>query len=369
MQERWKILMTELTLEELADFLRHTYGYRLRSAQRLSPVWRLETDLGPLCLKKVCYEEDKLQYICLAMAHLNQQGFNKSPVLLPTLQGSYYAFYRGHRYFLTDWVADIPCDFGEREHIFAATATLAEFHQYSRGLETPPDLYRRPHWERWIRTLSRRTEDLRRYRVKLEKSPLLPLLNEQILQAETALNILENSQYRAIARRAKKLGTFIHRDVAARNFVLDYKGQAKIIDFDYCRWDIRLVDLARLLDRTLRSHRWRFGFARAILETYDEITPIFPEEYPVLLGLLYFPQRFWRLCHRYYESGTLECVHFLSNLRALQSEKTTRMRFLRILAEEYCLGFLCRNGIRLNGDCNVDSEGYHWLDLYQRLYT
>ncbi|MBC9785024.1 CotS family spore coat protein [Heliobacterium chlorum] len=362
--------MTELTLDELADFLHRTYGYRLCSVQHLSPVWRLETDLGPLCLKKVCYEADKLQFICLAMAHLNRQGFLKSPELLPTLRGDYYAFYQGHSYFLTDWVADIPCDFGEREHIFAATVTLAEFHQHSRGLETPPSLYRRPHWERWIRTLFRRTEDLRRYREKLEKSPLLSLLDEHILQAETALTILENSQYSAIAQRAKKMSTFIHRDVAARNFVLDYKGQAKIIDFDYCRWDIRLVDIARLLDRTLRNHRWRFSLAQGILEAYDEMTPIFPEEYPVLLGLLYFPQRFWRLCHRYYESGTLESVHFLSNLRALQSEQAARMRFLRILAEEYCLGFLCRNGVRLSKEQHIDSEGYHyhWLDLYQRLY-
>ncbi|MZP28819.1 CotS family spore coat protein [Heliobacterium undosum] len=354
------------TAEQLVELIRREYGLHVRSIQRLAPVWRLETDMGPLCLKRVGYDEGKLRFICAAMEHLRRQGFTRSPVLLPSREGRLWIpnpdmcgdsrDSGGDGWlFLTNWVADRPCDFFVEAHIIAATATLAEFHQYAKGLESPGLSRRRSHWLRWPRLLAGRTADLHRYEALGAGAPgERDLLKTQIRQAQRALAVLEKSEFGRIAAESRKENTFVHRDIAARNFVLNYRDEAHLIDFDYCRWDLRLVDMARLLDRVLRSHRWSFSLGQKILSVYEEISPLQPGEYPVLLAFLLFPQRFWRLCRRRYDGFLSDTSEFSRDLRQQQAEQRQKGIFLRRFAEEYCWGFLHRHGF----GCILEGETF-----------
>lgn len=370
--------MTE-TAEQLVDMIWREYGLHVRAIQRLAPVWRLESDLGPLCLKRVAYDEGKLRFICLAMEHLRREGFSRSPELLPARRGRRWLPHQdvhGEGWlFLTDWVADRPCDFLEEGHIAAATTTLAEFHQYAKGFDGPGLSRRRAHWQRWPRLLAGRTADLNRY-AAMDEGTLAEqeLLKAAVQQAQLAVTVLDKSQYRRLAAEACAEKSFVHRDVAARNFVLNYRDEANLIDFDYCRWDLRLADVARLLDRTLRSHRWSFSLGQRILSVYEETSPLHPDEYPVLLALLIFPQRFWRLCRRRYEGLLFDRTAFRRDLRQWQGEQRQKSGFLRRFAEEYCWGFLHRHdfnslsdGATIAGESDTMGLPYQ-LDLYKRFF-
>ncbi|ABZ84975.1 putative spore coat protein s, putative [Heliomicrobium modesticaldum Ice1] len=354
------------TAEQLVELIRREYGLHVRAIQRLTPVWRLETDIGPLCLKRVGYDEGKLGFICAAMEHLRRQGFTRSPVLLPSregrlwipdldMRGDYRDTGRDGWLFLTDWVADRPCNFSEEAHILAAAATLAEFHQYAKGLTSPDLSRRRGHWMRWPRLLAGRTADLHRYETLGARAPIeRELLKTQIRQAQRALAVLERSEFGRIAAASQMEKTFVHRDIAARNFVLNYRDEAHLIDFDYCRCDLHLVDIARLLERVLRYHRWSYSLGQKILSVYEETTPLQPSEYPVLLAFLLFPQRFWRLYRRRYDGFISDASEFSRDLRQLQAEQRQKGFFLRRFAEEYCWGFLHRHGF----DCIVEAETF-----------
>lgn len=340
-----------LTVEHIAEFLFGQYGIMAISIQQLSPVFRIKTEVGPLCLKVVSYSERKLHFICLAMSHLKQKGFAKSPELLITRQSKPFTTFHNKLCFLTDWVADTPCDFGQRDHLISATTTLAEFHHYAQGLQVPGHLHRRSFWNRWPGIWSHRIQELEEYQSRVEASPLnstgkhklLSVMKEQIRQARESLEILLRSQYTSVASQAKALKSFVHRDVAARNFVIDHYGTAKIIDFDYCRWDIRIADIARLLDRTLRNRRWNFDLAQQILNIYDEINPIHPDEYPIILALLYFPQKFWRYCHRQFQKTTPISIDEINHgLHELEYDFRGKNKFLQQFAKEFCYGFTNR---------------------------
>ncbi|KAB2952301.1 CotS family spore coat protein [Heliorestis acidaminivorans] len=365
----------DLLAEELVTLLKEQYQINIRAIQQLSIVWRLESELGPLCLKKVTYEEEKLHFICQAMDHLTQQNFTLTPQVIPTWQGKLYTPFQGGFAFLTDWVADRPCDFQRESHLTAATATLAQFHQHAKGLKTPQQNHRRAYWKRWPRVLSRRTKDLQKYRALVaekkifltmtEQKKMLALLDQSIEQAKSSLKILENSQYQEISDNAKKEATFVHRDIASRNFVLDHYNQARLIDFDYCRWDIYICDLVRLLDRSLRYYRWSFQRGQEIIKTYDEIRPLEPAEYPLILALLTFPQKFWRLCHRFFRENSVHSIKdFLERMKVISSDFASKTRFLHRFAEEYCLGFFSRHKVTIPS-LNEQTEGEEisqWLE-------
>ncbi|MDD2420650.1 MAG: CotS family spore coat protein [Heliobacteriaceae bacterium] len=334
--------------EQLAGLLSREYGLQVFSIHHLAPVYRVKTPAGPLCLKFTDKKENHLAFMCLAMARLNKQGFTKSPTVLATRNGKLYTRFQNHWCFLTNWAGDTPCDFRRPSHLDAATATLAEFHQYAQGLEVPVSVRRRPYWLRWPQVIARRIRDLEAYKQQVVTGfiPGLPgdflhLLAEQINAAKKSLAILEKSRYNHLALQACNTKTFIHRDVAARNFVLNYAGQAGLIDFDYCRWDLPLIDLTRLLDRTLRRHRWSLGLAQHILSVYDAVNPLNPAEYPVLLAFLQFPQKFWRLCQRYFANPQpLAPGVFIRSIRDLTRDLPARTRLLHNLATEYCWGFV-----------------------------
>ena len=70
-------------------------------------------------------------------------------------------------------------------------------------------------------------------------------------KASDSRRLLLSSEYPRLEEEARKVGSFIHYDVAARNFIIQ-DGKAYLIDFDYCARDLPLVDLMRLMKRSLK---------------------------------------------------------------------------------------------------------------------
>jgi hypothetical protein len=73
-----------------------------------------------------------------------------------------------------------------------------------------------------------------------------------------------------------------------------------VIDFDYCKREVRIYDISNFLIKVLKRVDWKIEYAQIILNAYDEIGNLKEEEYRVLFAFLLFPQRFWRLSNRYY---------------------------------------------------------------------
>ena len=73
-----------------------------------------------------------------------------------------------------------------------------------------------------------------------------------------------------------------------------------LIDFDYCKREVRTFDISNFMIKVLKRVDWNIEFAKAILDSYNEVLPLIESEYKVLYAYLQFPQRYWRLANRYY---------------------------------------------------------------------
>lgn len=285
------------------------YGWGITSAEITEVqhnVWHVDCAGERLALKRSLLKEKNLRFICQAEDSLIHHGFFDYALLLPGVGGLLYYEKDGAYYTLHRWLEGEKCDFDDDGHLYAAAKTLAAFHLRSRE----PSLWeldsnRLVCFDRY-QQLKKRGDDLnlfyelsrnapQTYFTKLYRSYYRGFL-EKTRRAQKSLLC---SEYPRLARETAAVGSFIHYDVAARNFIIQ-NGRAMLIDFDYCCCDLPMTDLMRLIKRSLKRGKDFEAKIDAILGGYQEFRPLSNAESEVLLALLLFPQKFWRISHRYF---------------------------------------------------------------------
>lgn len=318
------------------------------STRQITPVqedvFKVETDLGDFCLKRADRGEHKMLFIYSVLKHLVDQGFTKVSAPVSTKDGAPLVTSGRDIYFLTKWVPGIPCDFERNTHLAAAARTLAEFHRVSRGLDVLSGGKARTMYRKWPEKFAERLADLETFKEVVRKKGNLTDFEKRYLKyadyfiekAEEACETLKNSNYQKLARDEEIRGTFTHRDVAARNFIIK-NGKAYLIDFDYCRYDLRMTDVVRLIERTLKHFRWQTHKAEFILEHYNRFFPLKQGECGVMLAFFQFPQKFWRISDRYFrQKKRWQEEGFLKKLASATRKPEYKEKFINEFAAGFC---------------------------------
>lgn len=299
-------------------------------------VFRVRADQGVFCLKLVKVSGPQLEFICAAMDNLSRRQFHAFSELVRTPEGDAFVTRGRERYLLTKWIEGIKCDFGRWEHLKAAAQTLARFHLASHSLEK--DTPGQEMWESWPEVYKGRTASLANAKAAVRQKVRRTEFDEMFLQhvdayyaqALQALDTLNRSSYAHLAAEARSRRFMVHRDIAPRNFVITPEQQGCLIDFDYARFDLRCVDVTRLLGWALKKSSWDPAKAAAVLEVYNQANPIQPEEYPVMLAFMQFPLKFWQLANRYYGNHKeWPEAKFIRKLNKLLGQRRQRELFLK----------------------------------------
>ena len=92
-----------------------------------------------------------------------------------------------------------------------------------------------------------------------------------------------------------------HHDYSYQNILI--RGDVtSIINFDYCSVELKIYDIVNILRRRMRKCNWDIEKAKLILDVYRKIEPLDQDEMKVMKSMLQFPQKFWRVINRYYNS-------------------------------------------------------------------
>ncbi|MGI6065086.1 MAG: CotS family spore coat protein [Bacillota bacterium] len=322
------------------------YPFRVKDIVQIKDgVFMVDTDAGPMCLKQSDRNEGKVLFIYSVLKHLVDSGFTKVSLPVLTEKGSPLVKLEGEIYSITKWIHGVNCDFHRQSHLAAATQTLGEFHLVSKGLNVLPGGKARAMYYRWPEVFQERTEDLKLFKYRVQEKvwrtdfekKYLQYADEIIAQAERAYDGLSKSQYLRLAEEAEKQGTFTHRDVADRNFIIARDGQAYMIDFDYCRYDLRLTDLVRLVERTLKDDSWEPEKADFIINRYNKVAPLEPNEYLVMQVFFQFPQKAWRVCNRYFnKKKRWQEEGYIKKLKQAVKNTDSKEKFIDCFTEQYC---------------------------------
>ena len=269
-------------------------------------VYKISSMQGDFCLKFVQYEKEKIDFLYSVMTYLLEQDFYRISKPMPTLSGDSAVSVAGGFFTLNRWVGGIACALDNDLHLLASGRCLAAFSCAALGGELFPG--GKVGYHEWPERFHQRTDDLitwqsqltaKKHRNAFEKL-YIKVAPEMIADGLLAQRLLAQSAYEYLADEALYYRAFVHRDVAARNFIIGPDGEGWLIDFDYCRYDLPLTDIVRFVERGMKAVVYTPHQLDMMLGAYEAVRKIDTEEYRVISAMLLFPQKFWRLCSRYF---------------------------------------------------------------------
>lgn len=269
-------------------------------------LYRIRASQGTFALKPIRHPGRRLGWTGHLQQHLRTRGFDRMGFLVPAASGDIAVRRDGITWTLSQWVPGRELDYGQTSEMAGAAGVLAAFHRAAAGfprsrLEGPAATGR---WS--VRIASRCAELLGACREAVRSGradgpPGWLAAQTPVLEAHArrALFMLNESGYPQWARRARTTAPVCHGDPAAHNFIIQpASGRIYLIDLNSLAADMQCVDLWKLLYRTGASRGWDPAALRRVLRAYCAVRPLDPVETGALLGLLWFPQRQWRLaCH------------------------------------------------------------------------
>ncbi|MFZ3172328.1 MAG: CotS family spore coat protein [Carboxydocellales bacterium] len=336
----------ELKSKTIEPLLAH-WGLKPLTVKKVRDVYQIQTGEGVFCFKEVPEKAEKLLFISQVFRHLEAKGFGRLAAFRPTLLGDYYILENGNYYIVTPWLEGTEPDYHDQQQIGATAKTLAEFHLASQDFVPQGNAQVKIKIGKWNKKLKSQLIELIDFCTRAESSSETGGFDKIMRvhgswlgqQALSACQLLGSSPYDQLVRQYDGKVPICHGDTAARNFLIDGQQQAWMIDFDSMAVDLPIVDLWRLLRRTLRKSEWRMEKADNILEQYSQVRLLSKQEFQVLHALLHFPERPWRLAKRYY-AGSIpveERVKIQQRVEEYLLLWENKNYFLEQFAEKYVL--------------------------------
>lgn len=309
-------------------------------------IYYLKTNKGERCLKRINYGPQKLLFVYGAKEHLIANGFKNVDRYYLNTEGEPYALVNEDLYTLSQWIEGRECDFHNGDDIELAAKNLAAMHYASKGYDPPEnsklksDLGRWPHlMEKRIKALTKMRDMARKKNMK-QNFDLVYIKNVEFYKnlAVRALNVLKSSEYNALCEKSELEKNFCHHDYTYHNIIVDEENNLQILDFDYCKREIRVYDLANFMIKALKKVDWNIEYAKRIIDAYNTVEPLEKKEYRVLLAFLIFPQRYWRLANRYYYNEVTWAQNtFNKKIQNIVNEQELYSKFIEDFKEYYQL--------------------------------
>jgi CotS family spore coat protein len=316
----------------------NAFGLKINWIEPVRKVYRLITkDRKILAYKKINYQIPQLLFIYSAMEHLVNNGFTKLGRLITTKDNLPYYQIDNDIYVISEWVEGKEGDYNRRADLVETIKTMAELHVASHGFRPMEGSQERREWGHWINKYNHRREQLlefkeniltKKYRTDFD-TIYLQFFDYFYNNAQDAVAILKESPYFKLSEQYEESNPFCHHDLAYHNIIIDPKGSANLVDFDYCLCDLRIHDIGSLIIRNLKEYGWELDRACFILEQYHRLQSLTIDEIKVMQGFIHFPQDFWQVAYTYYceDIGRTEKEARRRLLRAIKMRKD-RERFL-----------------------------------------
>lgn len=314
-----------------------TMGLKVKQIIPVRSVYRIVTDKGFFCLKKLRFSLEEMDFIFGAVEHLKSKGFKNVFNIIRQKDGSNFLDFKGEKYFLTEWVDGRECDFLNPMDLETAIEVLAKLHNASEGYRPAVCPANRDYLGKWPENFQKRIGEMEDMKQKVlkkkDKSEIdriyMDYVDMCIKDAKEAVAMLEDSGYRELTAEAAEKQGFIHHDYAHHNILHTFDGKTCVVDFDYCIRDIRVHDLGSLIIRNMKRCNWDTDKAVAIIESYDRLNPISKNELRILVPFFLFPQDFWMISRQYYiEKKDWEEEEYVDKMNTKSEYTVVRHRFI-----------------------------------------
>lgn len=320
---------------ESRELIETTFGIRISAIKPCRAGYILDTDQGRKYLRQCQCSENRILYVHDAKQHLVNHGFTTLDTYSVALDGHPYMTLDNQNYILTPFIEGRECEFGDDGDAVKASVALSAMHKASKGFKAKSGLSISNELGKLPENLTKRYDEVLRMRRKAERERgafdyiYLDCVDKFIALAEESLLLLEGPEYPRLVKKTQNEGGICHHDYSYQNILM--KGPTTYITgFESCGEEIRIYDLVNLLRRKMRKCNWNPQKASMLLEAYSDPEPLTKDEAVVMKAMLLFPQKFWRVANRYYNSRrSWAQKNFTGMLEEVVAEYHEHVRFMK----------------------------------------
>ncbi len=284
-----------------------SFGLEVRNLLPYKDSFMVVTPKGRKVLRKTPFSPERVKFVNSAKEHLFDNGFANIDRYICTLDNEPFFNFENGIYTMTEFIEGRESSFDNDPDVQKASQLLAQLHKASKGYTAKEGIKVQDELGKLPVYFQKRLEDIKKLKkqAKRGKSKFDHLFLEYAdyfcRMGDSAINELQSSNYEQLAARTRKERLFCHHDYTHHNIIVS-EGRMSVINFDYCCLELRIYDIANLIRRKMRKCNWDISKADMIINAYNALEPLDRDEMTVMKLILMFPQKFWRVVNRYYNS-------------------------------------------------------------------
>lgn len=294
-------------MSDLQKEISQEYEITVKNIIPFKDFFIIESSEGKRVLRKLNFSKERILFIHGAKEHLFRNNFYNIDRFICNKKGLPYLHIDGSNYVITDVIQGRECDLDKREDVIKSSIALAQMHISSRGYIPPEQSLIKDDLGKLPAQFIKRLEEIKRVKKAAQKEKgnldylILQYIDYFYDLGEDAINSIKKSKYDELVEITRKEKLFCHHDYTHSNIIIG-DNKTSIINFSLCSFELKIYDLANLLRRKMRKCNWDINEAKVIVDAYRTVEPISEEEFLVMKIMLQFPQKFWRVINKYYNS-------------------------------------------------------------------
>lgn len=321
------------------------YNLDIKSIEKVRSAYKINTDNGLFCLKEISKDEKKAMKSIKLMEYLKVHGFENIASPYCNNTGSYTARTKDSAYYLTDWINAKEVSFNNTNHIIESAKLLAEFHNKAKGFDLDK-IKIKNNFGKWPIIFMNKINLMNDIKERLILNSNIEdfdniycqNIDYYIKEAQFALHILKNSDYENINRFYSKTNQICHNSFYYQNILVDYNNNYYLIDLESCVYDMPIRDIGKFIIRIMdkKENLWNFQLCKDILVNYNDKRPIRENEYKVLLSLIIFPYKFYKIGRKkYIKRKKWKEERFFKKLKKVNYAREEKNEFIKQFINYY----------------------------------
>lgn len=309
---------------------------------QMALVWKLATDKGPLCLKRIHRPEKKALFSIYAQDYLAKKGC-RVPGIIANKSGSLYTKQGPFLYVVYDWIVGRVFNDQIEEDLTWMMKGLADYHTESIGYQPPEGTPVFSKLGKWPSHYIKRCQQMDTWKLIAEQFPDDPFstvylqeIDAFIRYGEALIDELNHSYYFDWVKKVKEAPNLCHQDYGTGNTLLsDRSGNTDIwlIDLDTTTFDLPIRDIRKIVIPLMNDRgAWDADYFHHMIASYENFHPLTPEEKRVLYIDMLFPYELYSVVQSKFGRKGEASVDELE--QAFAFERTKKDEITRILLAE-----------------------------------
>jgi CotS family spore coat protein len=279
------------------------YDLKLVKFEKTRSAYKVETDKGLICLKKMRHGIKKAENGNNLVNELYDNGFKNTARYIKTKDDKLFVRFKHYIFYVTEWIDGKECDLNDINEAVNCCKLLANFHIAVNKISSK-NLLLRNNLKNWPQIFKININDLERFKRIIDGKKIknefdvtyYKYIDDFYQRGIAAISFLNKSNYYSLSKEANDLKTICHDSFYYQN-ILKKDDSYYIIDLDSIILDLQVNDLGKLIRRLMfkNSYQWDFQKTKILIEAYNSCQKLSRSELEVMLALIIFPHKFWKL--------------------------------------------------------------------------